>query len=99
MFDAPLFPEQASTAAAGTDLLLLALVLFSTVASVAICFTLLFFVVYYRHDKHRNRRIGDFSSTKIEIAWMTIPAVLLVGLFFWGAALFYHGQEPPRDTL
>ena len=97
--DLPLFPAQASTGAPHVDLLFLVVVALSLFFASLVVVLLLSFAVKYR------RRPGDkppapiHGSHALEIVWMVIPFILAMGVFVWGAEVFFRLNRPPDDTL
>ncbi|HEU5179418.1 MAG TPA: cytochrome c oxidase subunit II [Candidatus Polarisedimenticolia bacterium] len=97
--DLPLFPAQASTTAPHVDLLFLVVVALSIFFASLVVVLLLGFAVKYR------RRAGDKPPAPIEgnhaleIAWMVIPLILAMGVFVWGAEVYFRLSRPPDDTL
>jgi cytochrome c oxidase subunit II len=92
-----LFPEQASTFAERVDTLFGFLLGVSGFFSLLICTLIVVFAVKYR------RRPGSlFVPTKellsLEIIWTVIPAMLVMVMFVWGAALFLDQVTPPRGA-
>ena len=35
----------------------------------------------------------------IESGWTLVPLLIAIGLFSWGAVLYFHMERPPRDAL
>jgi cytochrome c oxidase subunit 2 len=95
----PLFPEQASTLAAGVDGLYLFLVALTAFFAVAIFFTLLVFAV-----KYRRRSAGEWpeeihGSLLLELAWSIVPFLITIVIFTWGALLFFSMNRPPDNSI
>lgn len=94
-----LLPEQASTMAPRVD------ALFWFISAVCIFFTLLvavllmFFAVRYR------RRTEDYfpkpviGSTALELFWTLTPLAIALGIFFWGATIYFDIVRPPENAL
>jgi cytochrome c oxidase subunit 2 len=95
----PLFPEQASTLAAGVDELCL------FILAVTVCFTALIFtlvVVFAVRYRRRPGRPDGFQVTPnpwLEVAWIGIPLALSLAMFVWGARLYASQLRPPSDAL
>ena len=86
----PLFPEQASTAAARTDHLYFFLILVSAFFAGMIFLLILFFSVKYRRRPGHERATQITKNIPLEIAWTGIPLMLTMVMFAWGAKLFFN---------
>jgi cytochrome c oxidase subunit II len=97
-FKLPLFPEQASTVAGQVDAFYLFLVLVTTFFSLLIALLILFFIIRYRRrpDQEAEQIHG---STLLEIVWTVIPLGISMVIFVWGAILYYHIENPPKNAL
>jgi cytochrome c oxidase subunit II len=97
-FDLPLFPDAASTIAGRVDRLFFFLVGISTLMSVLIFVTILYFAVKYRRGSKADRSGSIEHATALEITWSVIPLVIFMFTFAWGAKIFYDGFNPPADA-
>lgn len=93
------FPEQASANAAGIDHLyfyLLAVTVFFTALIV-----LLIGVFCVRYRRRPGREVGRPVRTRIalEIAWIVVPLILVMIMFFWGASAYDPIYRPPSNAL
>ena len=97
--DLPLFPTQASTIAPEVD------ALFLFIAGVVLVFTLLVFaLVIVFAVRYRRRSEADTGALVpvrlgLEITWIAVPLVLCLGMFGWGARLYFTQVRPPSDAL
>ncbi|MBS0208352.1 MAG: cytochrome c oxidase subunit II [Planctomycetes bacterium] len=95
-----LLPEQASTHASGVDSLYFFLLAVSLFVTVAIAGTILYFLIKYRGGNHHVDRTPSAGSyLAMEVAWIVTPLVLSMGIFGWGASLYFDAFRPPRDAL
>lgn len=94
----PLFPQQASTVAGQVDAFYLFLVLITTFFSLLVALLVLFFVIKYRKRPDRQA-VQIHGSTLLEIVWTAIPLGISMVIFVWGAVLYYHIENPPRNAL
>ena len=100
MWDFPLFPEQASTAAATVDLLFVALTLLSAVFVVGVVGFILYFSVKYRRGSDADRSNPSSGNVALETTWMVIPLFLGTGMFVWASAAYFEMEAvPPGDPL
>jgi cytochrome c oxidase subunit 2 len=94
-----LFPAQASTVAPHVD------ALFFFILSVCAFFTVLVagFVTYLA--LRYRRRAEDYfpkpiiGSNLLESAWSIIPLLIALGIFFWGASVYFEIERMPDDAL
>jgi cytochrome c oxidase subunit 2 len=95
----PLFPESASTMAPRVDALYFFLI------ALAVFFSLLIagLITYYSIRFHRRspNAIGAKShgNLLLEAAWTGIPLAITMGIFVWGAGIYFAMSRPPDDTL
>src|SRR5258708_9103906 len=97
-FNVPLFPERASDIAGQVDTFYLFLVLITTFFSVLIALLILFFIIKYRKTPERQAE-QIHGSMLLEIVWTAIPLGISRVMFGWGAAIYYHLQRPPANSL
>jgi cytochrome c oxidase subunit 2 len=95
----PLFPEQASSMASEVDALYFFIIAVSVFFASAVVFFMVLFGIKYRrrHEGEVGARIE--GSLPLELAWSFIPAVIALGMFFWGAKVFYEQRRPPAEAL
>jgi cytochrome c oxidase subunit 2 len=97
--DLPLFPEQASTIAPEVDALFL-FILGVTLVFTALIFALVIvFAVKYRRRPHRQEGAQIKPTPWLEAIWIAVPLALCLGMFVWGARLYFTQQRPPSDAL
>jgi cytochrome c oxidase subunit 2 len=95
----PLFPESASTIAPRVDALFFFLVGLTISFSLLIAGLIVYYAIRFR------RRSPDAIGARIagglllEITWSVIPLVVVLGIFVWGASVFFAMARPPDDTL
>ena len=99
MPDLPLFPESASSLSGEVDALYLTWVGISIFFSVLIALLILvFFVKYRRRDRPVGRPL-TLSTLPVEITWSAIPLLIVLGMFTWGAKVFFDLSTPPPDAV
>lgn len=99
MTDFPFFPEQASTIAVQIDAIYFVLIGLSLAFAVPVAIFIIFFAARYRQGRPVDRSRPLHESFKIEFAWSFIPFLLGMGMFSWGAFVYYNYSRPPADTL
>jgi len=80
------------------DAFYLFLVLITTFFSLLVALLVLFFVIKYRKRPDRQA-VQIHGSTLLEIVWTAIPLGISMVIFVWGAVLYYHIENPPRNAL
>jgi cytochrome c oxidase subunit 2 len=95
----PLFPEAASTIAGRVDALYFFLVGLAAFFSVLIAGLIIFYAIKYR--RRQIDSIGEpvKGGLALELAWTGIPLLIVLGIFVWGASVFFAMSRPPDETL
>ncbi len=94
-----LFPEQASSGAREVDWLTFGLVAVTGFYFLIVFLPLVYFSVRYRVGSKASRENPARGSNLIEASWTIIPAIMSLGLFGWGAAVYFHLRKAPADAL
>ncbi|HUP44273.1 MAG TPA: cytochrome c oxidase subunit II [Thermoanaerobaculia bacterium] len=97
--DFPLFPDQASTVAGSVDTLYIFLVLLTGGVSLLIWIAVFYFAIRYRRRPDNELAEEIEPPVFLEMAWIIIPTIIFIGIFVWGAVVFYRMQRPPDDAL
>jgi cytochrome c oxidase subunit 2 len=98
--DFQLFPDQASTVASRVDALYGFLVSVTAFFTIAIFIAIVYFAIKYRRGRPEDRpRPHPEQLWFLEVAWILIPLVLTMVMFFWGAYLFYDIRTPPAGAI
>ena len=95
----PLFPEQASTFAKETDALFAFLTITSGTVTVLIFCTIFYFAIKYRRRPDNELAQEDEPSKVLEAAWIIIPFVIFMGMFVWGAWIYFRLARVPDNAL
>ncbi|HKX30073.1 MAG TPA: cytochrome c oxidase subunit II [Blastocatellia bacterium] len=93
----PLMPERASSFAGDVDALYYALVGLSIFFTVLIAALEVYFAVKYRRRSPGEIPPKTIPSYSLEVAWIAIPFLICVGIFIWGASLFYTIYSAPKE--
>jgi cytochrome c oxidase subunit 2 len=97
--DFPLWPERASTVAGHVDALFIALILITGTVSILIWLVIFYFAIKYRR-RPDNELAQEYEPPQIlEIAWTVTPLIIFIGIFLWGAWLFFRMQRVPDNAL
>lgn len=98
MWDFPLFPEQASTAAPRVDALYFGVVAVSLAFTLAFAVAVIFFAIKYRAGSSADRSNIKESDPIAETLYIAVPTLLGIGLFLWGAIEYFDLISPPGDA-
>jgi cytochrome c oxidase subunit 2 len=93
-----LFPDAASTAAPQVDALFWFLMAISTVLSVGIAATLIYFAIKYRKSARVDRTQRP-TSLSTEFTWIGAALPVLLLIFLWGAKVGFYLLRPPADAM
>jgi cytochrome c oxidase subunit 2 len=95
------FPDQASSVAPRVDALYLFLISVTVFFTVLIFCAIVFLALYYRRSARRPRPQSRPKGKVwlLEAAWIAIPLVLTMMMFFWGARLYSEMQSMPQNAI
>ena len=94
-----LFPEQASTMAGRVDALYFALVGLSAFFSALIAGLIVYFAAKFRRRAPDSVGAVIHGGMVLEITWSVVPLIITMGIFVWGASVFFAMSRPPDETL
>ena len=95
----PFMPEQASSFAQEVDLFYLALWGLTVFFTIGVALAAGIFMF-----KYRRKRAGEIpeqveGAMLLEITWTVLPFIMALGIFAWGAKLYYQMYTEPKDAL
>lgn len=93
------FPESISLYGDKIDLLYFALVGISLFFIIVIVSMIIFFCVKYRKREGHTEAIHTVEGPYRELIWASIPLVIGLFLFAWGAKLFLELYQPPKGEV
>ncbi len=94
-----LWPERASTVAGNVDALFTALIVVTGSVTLLIWVAIIYFAIKYRR-RPDNELAQDYEPPKIlEVAWIVIPTIVFMGIFLWGAWIYFIDQRVPANAL
>jgi len=97
--DFPLFPDAASSIANDIDAFYFFMVgVCGLLALVVVCL-IFFFALKYRRRHPDEIPSGEEPPQWVEVVWIVVPFFILMGMFFWGAWLYFQVSRPPDDAL
>lgn len=94
MMNWPFLPVAASEAAPHVDLLFLALLAICGTVALGVFVAILYYAVKYRRGSRADRSHRRNRNLPLELSWLAIPFVIFMGLFGWGAKLFFDLARP-----
>ncbi|HXU36794.1 MAG TPA: cytochrome c oxidase subunit II [Blastocatellia bacterium] len=95
----PFAPEQASSYSGQVDALFAFLCVLTILFGVVITLLIIYFAIKYRRrHEHEVPRVVE-GSMKLELAWTIIPFIIAMGIFVWGASLYYTMYHAPAEGL
>lgn len=95
----PLFPEQGSTIAPRVDALYIFLVLLTIFFFVLITGVLTYFVMKYRRRSPDEIPRPVAGGHTLELIWTVIPFIIGMGIFVWGASVYFAQYRPPENAM
>src|SRR3989338_5205502 len=90
---------QASQYAGRLDVLWNFLVWVGVISTVIVFGAVVYFSVRYRRTATHTASAPVEGNTLLEITWSGIPLVLTLGIFVWGASLYFEVSRPPADAM
>ena len=97
--DFPLFPEQASTFAREMDSLFWFLTITTGTVSVLVFLLIFYFAIKYRRRPDNELAQEEEPSKFLEAAWIIIPFFIFMGMFVWGAWMYFRLARVPDNAL
>ena len=94
-----LFPPEASSTAQQVDWIYFALTALTLLTCAVVFLPIIFFAIKYRRGSKANRSNPRIESLWIESGWTIVPLLIFIGLFGWGAIVYFQIERPPRDAL
>jgi cytochrome c oxidase subunit 2 len=92
-------PDVASSYAGQVDALYAYLIGLSIFFTVAIIAVIIWFAIRYQRRADSDRPEATKDGKILEILGSVIPFILVMGIFFWGAKLYFDARIPPRDAI
>lgn len=94
-----LFPDQASKTAGQVDTLLILLIVLTGTITLAIAAVTIFFVAKYRKRAAADRTPPRAENLAVEVTWSVVPFVIFLGLFGWGAKIYFYESIDPKNAM
>ncbi|HEX6562959.1 MAG TPA: cytochrome c oxidase subunit II [Chthoniobacterales bacterium] len=93
------FPSQASKMAGQVDTLLVFLVLLTGTVTFAIAVVMIYFLAKYRRRAAADRTPPKTENIAVEVTWSVIPFFIFLGLFGWGAKIYFKESIVPKNAM
>jgi cytochrome c oxidase subunit 2 len=95
----PLFPQQASVQAGQVDAIYFFMVAVTAFFSLLIAGLIVFFAVKYRRREDDEVGVAIHGSLALELLWTIIPFIISMGMFAWGARVFFDFYRVPAGAM
>ena len=95
----PFSPDQASTFSGQVDALYAFLWALTILFGVVLSLLILYFAVKYRRRHEGEIPRGVEGSMRLETVWTVVPFIVSMGIFVWGANIYYTMYRPPAEAL
>ena len=94
-----LFPHQASAQAGQVDALYFFMMAVTALFSLLIAGLIVFFAIKYRRRNDEEVGAAIHGSLALELLWTIIPLFIVMGMFGWGAKIFFDMTRPPAGAM
>jgi cytochrome c oxidase subunit 2 len=94
-----LFPDTASTIGSEVNYFFILMVFVCAVVAAGIAVFLIGCMIRYRRRKENELPPQIRYNMRAEAAWIVIPFFLFMGMFAWGAKLYFDIEQPPANAL
>jgi cytochrome c oxidase subunit II len=93
------WPDSASTVSSEVNLFFICMIVLCATVAIGIAGFLIYSALRY-HRKHENE-MGAQTRNNIpaEMTWIITPTVLFMGMFLWGAKMYFDIERPPDDAI
>jgi cytochrome c oxidase subunit II len=95
----PFSPDQASSYSGRVDSLFAFLCALTILFGTLITLVIIYFAIKYRRRKEDEIPRALEGSMKLELVWTVIPFLISMGLFVWGASIYYTMYHSPKEAL
>jgi cytochrome c oxidase subunit II len=95
----PLFPQRASIQAGQVDAIYFFMLAVTAFFSLLIAGLIVFFAVKYRRREDDEVGVAIHGSLALELLWTIIPFIISMGMFAWGAKVFFDLYRVPAGAM
>src|SRR2546428_3275726 len=97
--DFPLWPEQASTVAGQVDALYIFLTVVTGSSPILIFLMISILSIKYRRTPQNELAQEQEPPKLLEAGWIIVPFIIFMGIFVWGAWLYFQLARVPDNAL
>jgi len=90
--------SEISTLAAGVDRAFFFILWVSIILLALITFLMIYFVIKYHRTKNQDPKDIE-GNTVLEIIWIAVPTILVLGMFYYGWIGFEAMRDVPKDAM
>ena len=94
-----LIPDQASTFAVEVDLFYIALWLLTIVFTIGVAAAAAYLMHKYKRQRDDQIGVNVHGAMILEITWTVVPFIMAMGIFLWGAKLYFEMYKNPKDAM
>ena len=94
----PLWPQWAASEAGRVDFVTLVVLGVCSLLALAVLFSMVFLLLVYRQGREVDRTLPPLTSHRLEIAWIVLPLLLSLGMFWVGAREYFRLYQLPEST-
>jgi cytochrome c oxidase subunit II len=95
----PLFPQQASIQAGQVDAIYFFMVAVTAFFSLLIAGLIVFCAIKFRRRRDDEVGVAIHGSLALELLWTVIPFIISMGMFAWGAKVFFDLYRAPAGAM
>jgi cytochrome c oxidase subunit 2 len=92
------FPQEASTTARYVDQLFVFLFILCAAVGLLVAFLLFYFSIRYRRRAGALPPVEMRGNVPLELFWTLTPLVIFIGVFAWGATIYFDAFRAPDDA-
>ncbi|MDT7855927.1 cytochrome c oxidase subunit II [Rubrivirga sp. S365] len=92
-------PPAESTTAPQIDALFNFIMISSIILTLFVAAAMVYFVRKYRRTSHADRPQETHENKWLEVSWIVIPTILVLGVFFWGFRAYVGTAIPPSNAI
>lgn len=93
-----LFPRSASTLSSQVDAITFTLLGVTGFMLIAVFLLIAFFAIRYRHGSPHTRKIEWGGKHAVEWGWTYATFAVFLGIFAWGAYIYFEQHNPPAGS-
>jgi cytochrome c oxidase subunit 2 len=93
------WPDSASSVAGEVDLFYIVMLALCGAVATGIAIFLIYSAIRYR--RRREDEMGDQTRNHIaaEVTWIATPTIIFIGIFLWGAKMYFDIERPPDNAI